>query len=1067
MCKLRLIICLLGFVWLFNPVESQMEYISSHTCQIHDLKKAINPTPEGALAVLTDTAGYLWFFSDLFAYRLNKDECRPFSYYDLFGPACHKREFLRTVLSLPNGKFGLQFDHRRDGMPLSDTLLVFNPILQIKASHDCLPKTKNHEVLVSTLRPQNPMDFHCWILRDTVLNSSRIAIPRTEGDSLIELYESAPDISIQGLFSSRKTGKFFLLRNRPEQSKKEETGVLHIHDNRNHLAWNDFPFIRGVSVLRKHQNHNIWFDPDGGMLSMIWRHEDYPDFESDPFWWRKPSGEFLADVQSSDSTDWSSIVDLKHGYRGSEVCYHADNELIWTFVSNRLEVFTRAGEKIVEADLPVSEKFTLGLHDVYFLNPNEAIALSSFGVLHLAIYPSPFNYHTIQDTSPGFPLGCRSMSSLNLDTVLLMTDASGIFVIGHRLDANPLQETQEVIGGIHVANGDAYLARKKKLELINIHKGKIHSRQLVSSFDSDKVWRLDRGNESRWYISHEGLDVAQNGQVVFTTGNNQTNHYQVLEIPKMILVARADGLFLLDDEQWILLPIQSQFPELSALHSSCHSLLQDGQGRIWIGTKGQGLACWTPNEQTLEFFNTESGLPSPVVYGALEDSQGLIWGSTNQGLFRLNPSSGSAEIFGQQNGLPETEFNRTSFLRHLNGHLYFGALSGVISFDPTDPQLSAEPQPHPMVVDQILQHSRANRNIQDMTASFRQKGRINLEAADDFVSLKISVLNYSDERHQFSYRLLPEDATDSEEANRDWTSFKAGDIILSNFETGMSVLEIRAKGNRHGWKISTLKIPIAVRIPFYLTHAFQSFAFFALLLFVAMLVWFRFYHLKKTNLRLEAQVAMRTKKLQSMISLKDNYLAETHHRVKNNLQIISSLLDLQASQAKNPELELELAAIKSRIHAIHLFHQKLQKKTDNNNISLQEFIAELLSLIEKGQIKTTKRIDLKMSGDSLVVKSQRTVPLGLIFNELITNTIKHVVPNQSSTRVEIDFALSSQGEVRIVYDDFGPGLPAIQDFKELESLGLRLVGRFVHQLQGEIHVNVEQPSQIHLRFDQL
>jgi two-component sensor histidine kinase len=111
-------------------------------------------------------------------------------------------------------------------------------------------------------------------------------------------------------------------------------------------------------------------------------------------------------------------------------------------------------------------------------------------------------------------------------------------------------------------------------------------------------------------------------------------------------------------------------------------------------------------------------------------------------------------------------------------------------------------------------------------------------------------------------------------------------------------------------------------------------------------------------------------------------------------------------------------------------------------------------------------VELYVSGEDVRVQLSQAVPLGMICNELITNTLKHVVPHQSTTTIHIEIQAGEGRSCTLMYDDGGPGLPLAEGFEDSASLGLRLVGRFAHQLKGAVSVDPDRKSRVRVRFNQ-
>jgi two-component sensor histidine kinase len=219
-------------------------------------------------------------------------------------------------------------------------------------------------------------------------------------------------------------------------------------------------------------------------------------------------------------------------------------------------------------------------------------------------------------------------------------------------------------------------------------------------------------------------------------------------------------------------------------------------------------------------------------------------------------------------------------------------------------------------------------------------------------------------------------------------------------------------------------------------------------------------NLKHRNELLERQVRKRTENLHKALSLKDAYLAETHHRVKNNLQMIASLLDLQAAQIEDDDTRAPFEVSKTRIDAIALIHQRLYGRDGETSVRFQGFLSELFELIERGQTSRHQRLAATISGDDFDLHLKQGVALGMIFNELVTNSLKHASRSDGVVKLDVKLEGGAEGRLRFTYDDHGPGIDPHVPFEERTSLGLRLVGRFAHQLHGHVAVDPERPSRI-------
>ncbi|HEY3272809.1 MAG TPA: PAS domain S-box protein, partial [Methanocella sp.] len=190
--------------------------------------------------------------------------------------------------------------------------------------------------------------------------------------------------------------------------------------------------------------------------------------------------------------------------------------------------------------------------------------------------------------------------------------------------------------------------------------------------------------------------------------------------------------------------------------------------------------------------------------------------------------------------------------------------------------------------------------------------------------------------------------------------------------------------------------------------------------------------------------------VRASLAEKEVLLKEIHHRVKNNLQVISSLLSLQASILMDTEVRLMLADSQHRIRSIALVHEKIYGSDDLANIDFTEYAQNLTSYLQRSYSDTAGRVRLTVEGDRFRLGANIAVPLGLILNELVSNCYKHAFRDGRSGTITVTL---SRDPYRLIVDDNGVGLPAGFDFRECPSMGMQLVCTLVGQIEGEIEAD--------------
>ncbi|MFO8065328.1 MAG: histidine kinase dimerization/phosphoacceptor domain -containing protein, partial [Spirochaetia bacterium] len=181
---------------------------------------------------------------------------------------------------------------------------------------------------------------------------------------------------------------------------------------------------------------------------------------------------------------------------------------------------------------------------------------------------------------------------------------------------------------------------------------------------------------------------------------------------------------------------------------------------------------------------------------------------------------------------------------------------------------------------------------------------------------------------------------------------------------------------------------------------------------------------------------------------KEVLLQEIHHRVKNNMQIISSILSLETSHLSDPAIGDALQISQNRIRSMSLIHEKLYQSADLARVDLAEYVTDLAEEL-KSMSSDSAEFDLELDLEPILTNVDFAIPFGLIVNELCTNAFKHARTDGSVTRVKLQLGVGSEGTVLTVSDN-GVGFPAEEHMDGRDSLGMELVRSLVSQIRGTI-----------------
>jgi PAS domain S-box-containing protein len=204
--------------------------------------------------------------------------------------------------------------------------------------------------------------------------------------------------------------------------------------------------------------------------------------------------------------------------------------------------------------------------------------------------------------------------------------------------------------------------------------------------------------------------------------------------------------------------------------------------------------------------------------------------------------------------------------------------------------------------------------------------------------------------------------------------------------------------------------------------------------------------------------------MRASLSEKEILLKEIHHRVKNNIQVISSLLSLQIEHRDDPALRTVLSDVRDRVKSMALVHEQLYSSTNLAQVDLAEYARRLMRDLFRSHGALASKISLRLEAHSVNVGVDVAVPYGLILNELATNALKHAFVGRDSGEILIETHTGKRGEIHLRFVDNGVGFPANLNYHKPRSLGLRLVQMLTDQLNGTLQMQNGAGTDVRLTF---
>jgi PAS domain S-box-containing protein len=206
-------------------------------------------------------------------------------------------------------------------------------------------------------------------------------------------------------------------------------------------------------------------------------------------------------------------------------------------------------------------------------------------------------------------------------------------------------------------------------------------------------------------------------------------------------------------------------------------------------------------------------------------------------------------------------------------------------------------------------------------------------------------------------------------------------------------------------------------------------------------------------------------RIKASLREKEVLLKEIHHRVKNNLQVTSSLLKLQSMYIQDPAARELFAESQNRIRSMALVHEKLYQSSDLSQVNFSDYVESLAALLFRSYGVDPERITLRLETEKAFLSIETAVPCGLIINELLSNCLKHAFPAKRAGQVRIRIASLDHGQrLLLAVADNGAGLPSGIDIENGGTLGLQLVRTLSRQINGQMEVSTGEWTEFRVLF---
>jgi two-component sensor histidine kinase len=220
------------------------------------------------------------------------------------------------------------------------------------------------------------------------------------------------------------------------------------------------------------------------------------------------------------------------------------------------------------------------------------------------------------------------------------------------------------------------------------------------------------------------------------------------------------------------------------------------------------------------------------------------------------------------------------------------------------------------------------------------------------------------------------------------------------------------------------------------------------------------------NLKKEAQVRKQAeKKIITSLKEKETLLHEIHHRVKNNMAVISGLLRLQLNSTDNKIAKEALQDSQNRVQSMSKIHETLYRSDNLSSIDLKTYLSELGGTIFQNY-SISNKVQFRVEAENIVISVKQASPVGLIVNELITNCLKYAFADDREGEILLELKSIKENEIELIISDNGVGMPEGFDLEKADSLGLKLIKLLVeNQLDGSIDMDSNNGTKFNIKFN--
>ncbi|MFV1884666.1 MAG: two-component regulator propeller domain-containing protein [Balneola sp.] len=694
-------------------------------------------------------------------------------------------------------------------------------------------------------------------------------------------------------------------------------------------------------------------------------------------------------------------------------------------------------------------------------------------------------------------------------TIWVATDGNGVNIFKDRdfkiHDGTSGLDANSIYSALKASDGTLWFGTEDGLSSFKNGKFKKHTLP-ESFFDEDEIWDIEEMANGNLIMLTYDYDIIEFDGTSFYRPEffDSLYPYYVSDI-----FADDDGSVWFAAFQALLRYKDGKLekfdpPEDEYWQTTLSSITKDSRGYLWIGTEG-GIAQFDGKE--FRYFSEEQGLKGNNIYDVEEDDQGHLWVGTNEAInvlydfddegfprevieFKTEDFHLQETIFlqfdqygnlwqGTNGGLNYfdiglwrghriiqqqhfafsdfgygVEFNGWASLLDDEGTLWFGSNSrGLISYSFPKKKTKIEPSAPPKI---FLREILANNDpVFNALQDILDEAPLKIGYEQNNINFRFNAIDYKDpNRIAYQYKLDGFDEDWQKEDNIE-------EVRYTNLPPGKYNFLIRTKSAKSNWSQTVSLASLEIDIPFWKT--IQFIIAMAILCIILAVTLVKIYIEQKEKKNLKILVDEQTKDLKSALDEKEVLIKEIHHRVKNNLAVVSGLLELQSWNIPDGEAKNAIQESKMRVLAMSKIHENLYQNDDLARVNFRKFLEDLINNVSSTMKKPEHKIELNLEIEDIPMDVNTGIPVGLITNEILSNCFKHAFETTKAGTIWVKFSMNANSYILDIKDN-GVGSEENILEKKTTSLGITLIKSLSGQINGNLTYSGEAGSHFNIQF---